>query len=718
MSTAQQSRGRKRRIVILGGGVGAMSAAFGLTNYPGWQEHYEVVLYSLGWRLGGKGASGRNKDAAQRIEEHGLHVWMGHYENAFRVMREAYRELGRPRNAPLATLDEAFKKQSLINLFERMPNGWVNWDLPFATNSQEPGTEGAGGGLPTLVTYLERGLQALLNLLNQAPAAGLAAATPSPEALPSRVEGVLRALGLSVFPRAGVPGIGRTLQLAQLLAARLPRFPGEQEQGQLEALLWLLEEVLARLSSRFTRSLDNSAVRKIWAILELGLVLARGVLRDGVLRTGFNAMDGEDFRAWLKRHGASDFTLYRSPLVKGMYQLLFAYIQGDPNRQQLAAGVAARFMLRMALTYKGAVFYKMRAGMGDVVFTPLYEVLKRRGVQFHLFHKVNQLRVHPLTRNVERVEMTRQVELKNPGAGYQPLVDVLGLPCWPDRPLYDQIVDGRELEASGINLESYWARPWKGESPVTLERGRDYDVLVMGISLGAFPYVCQELLTHSPRWRRMVDALQTNQTMGVQLWLSKALSELGWREPPTVMTGYAEPLNTYADMAQVIPRETWPGGSVKDIAYFTAPLKDAPVIPPFTDHDFPQREHERLKQLSLRWLREWIGTLWPAASKYNPTALDWELLVDPSGAKGVARFDSQFWRANIDPSERYVMSLPGSTAARLGSHDSDYPNLYLAGDWTLTGLNCGCVEAAVMSGLQASQAISGSPEHIPGESDF
>ncbi|HYH94663.1 FAD-dependent oxidoreductase [Hyalangium sp.] len=718
MSTAQESRGRKRRIVILGGGVGAMTAAFGLTNQPGWQEQYEVILYNIGWRLGGKGASGRNKDVAQRIEEHGLHVWMGHYENAFRVMRQVYRELGRPKGAPLATIEEAFRKQSLVTLYERTPTGWVDWDFPFPTNAQEPGAEGEGGELPTLVTYLERGLQALLDLLHQAPGAGLAAATPAPDALPSRVEGVLRSLGLSIFPRVGVPGIGRTLQLAQLLAARLPRSPGEQDPSQIEALLWLLEEVLARLSSRFTRNLENSAIRKIWSVLELGLVVARGVLRDGVLSTGFNAIDGEDFRAWLARHGASDFTLHRAPLVKGMYQLLFAYIQGDPNRQQLAAGVATRFMLRMALTYKGAVFYKMRAGMGDVVFAPLYELLKRRGVQFHFFHKVENLHVHPLTRNVDRVEMTRQVELKNPAAGYQPLVDVLGLPCWPDRPLYDQIVDGGALEASGVNLESYWARPWPGRSPITLERGRDYDVLVLGISLGAFPYVCPELLAQSARWRRMVEELQTNQTLGVQLWMSKTLEELGWKESPTVMTGYAEPLNTYADMAQIIPRETWPAGTVKDVAYFTAPLIDAPNIPSFTDYDFPRREHERLKQLSVRWLKEWIGPLWPEASRYNPTGLDWELLVDSGGAKGVARFDSQYWRANIDPPERYVLSLPGSTAARLGSHDSDYPNLYLAGDWTLTGLNCGCVEAAVMSGLQASQAISGSPGHIAGESDF
>ena len=34
----------------------------------------------------------------------------------------------------------------------------------------------------------------------------------------------------------------------------------------------------------------------------------------------------------------------------------------------------------MFFTYRGALFWKMRAGMGDVVFAPFYEVLKRRGV--------------------------------------------------------------------------------------------------------------------------------------------------------------------------------------------------------------------------------------------------------------------------------------------------------------------------------------------------
>ena len=78
-----------KKVAILGGGVSAMTTAFELTR-PELDGQYEVTVYQLGWRLGGKGASGRNAAVAQRIEEHGLHIWMGFYDNAFRVMQEAY----------------------------------------------------------------------------------------------------------------------------------------------------------------------------------------------------------------------------------------------------------------------------------------------------------------------------------------------------------------------------------------------------------------------------------------------------------------------------------------------------------------------------------------------------------------------------------------------------------------------------------------------------
>ena len=85
---------------------------------------------------------------------------------------------------------------------------------------------------------------------------------------------------------------------------------------------------------------------------------------------------------------------------------------------------------------------------------------------------------------------------------------------------------------------------------------------------------------------------------------------------------------------------------------------------------------------------------------------------------GPARFDSQYWRANVDPSERYVMSVVGSTQYRLAADQSGFSNLFLTGDWIRTGLNAGCVEAAVMAGMQTSRAMTGHPAVIKGETDF
>jgi len=53
--------------------------------------------------------------------------------------------------------------------------------------------------------------------------------------------------------------------------------------------------------------------------------------------------------------------------------------------------------------------------------------------------------------------------------------------------------------------------------------------------------------------------------------------------------------------------------------------------------------------------------------------------------------------------------VPGSARFRISPLDKTYDNLTIAGDWTDCGLNIGCVEAAVMSGLLASHALSGTP---------
>jgi uncharacterized protein with NAD-binding domain and iron-sulfur cluster len=112
-----------KKVAILGGGVSALTTALELSAEADWQERYEITVYQMGWRLGGKGASSRNEAANGRIEEHGLHIWLGFYENAFAVIRRCYEELGRPAGTPLATWTDAFKPHSYISSKSRSAVG-------------------------------------------------------------------------------------------------------------------------------------------------------------------------------------------------------------------------------------------------------------------------------------------------------------------------------------------------------------------------------------------------------------------------------------------------------------------------------------------------------------------------------------------------------------------------------------------------------------------
>src|SRR5262249_32624083 len=149
---------------------------------------------------------------------------------------------------------------------------------------------------------------------------------------------------------------------------------------------------------------------------------------------------------------------------------------------------------------------KMRAGMGDVVFAPLYEVLRRRGVRFEFFHRIIDVATSPQCNAVESITVGRQATVRR--GEYQPLVDVGGLPCWPDRPLYDQLVEAGELAASGASLEA--SRPsWPDVEVRVLQRGRDFDRVVLGIPIAALPSVCPEIIERLPDWRRMVEGVRT-----------------------------------------------------------------------------------------------------------------------------------------------------------------------------------------------------------------
>ncbi len=724
MGTEGEGKGdRPVRVAVIGGGCASMAAAFELTR-PEHRGRYHVTVYQLGWRLGGKGASGRGP--ADRIEEHGLHVWLGFYENAFRLLRECYAELGRdPRTCPIADWLDAFFPDTHLGIADpARRGGWVTWSSYFPPGEGLPGDPLTTHNPFALSRYLARTASLLRALLfglqtRHAGNSGQREVPPYSECSPSEHAG-----GVSSEPP--LASMKRLLKCGLMTTAA----------GLIEALT-ILELVLKSLTGdsdgvllRFVETLasgirlqceewiaGDDEQRLKWEIIDLVVAILVGVVRFRLLTDprGLDAINEYECREWLRLNGASERAL-DSAFVRGLYDLALAYEGGHPARPGLAAGQAIRGSLRMFFTYRGAIFWKMRAGMGDVVFAPLYEVLKKRGVDFKFFHRLENVRLAAPdmpkpgeTPYVAALEFDVQAKIRG-GADYQPLIDVRGLPCWPSEPDYSQLVNGQRLKRERWDFESHWDT--RKADTLTLQVGRDFDFVVLGVSIGAIPEVCREILARDRRWRDMVQHVKTVASQAFQIWMREDMEQLGWHGPPVTISGFKKPFDTWSDMGHLAPYESWKPVPAS-IAYFCNILADPPVMPDRSETGYPEMRCDDVKRNAIDFLNHDIHHLWPNARSPGG-GFRWELLTDPNAdadpeANGERRFETQYWRANVNPTDRYVLALPGSLKYRISPLDNTYDNLTIAGDWTDCGFNEGCVEAAVMSGRLAAHAIAQTP---------
>jgi uncharacterized protein with NAD-binding domain and iron-sulfur cluster len=678
------------RVAIVGGGCAAMAAAFDLTR-PEQEGRYEVTVYQQGWRLGGKGASGRG--IAGRIEEHGLHIWMGWYENAFRQMRECYTELTGDPDA----WQQAFAPAPLLSVTDRTPDGgWLPWTRVFPPAAGLPG-DPIPGLRWTVRDYMLRTVSLLralfegvrIRVLDDAPRSTRARNTS--EAALGALDRLFDYGELATL--AGITQAVATLET--MLASRLDaaQTPGV---GFLETLMTNSRRLLATALER------DAELRRAWHVIDLSFATLRGYVTSGVLTDprGFDAIDHLDCREWLRLNGASEEAL-DSGYLRGLYDLGFSYEDGDYTKPRVSAGQAVRGFVRAFFTYRGAFFWKMQGGMGDVIFAPLYEVLRRRGVRFRFFHRLRNVRVgRGRPPHVGALEF--DVQARPARGDYEPLVDVKGMRCWPSQPLLDQLEDGRRLRREGWDFESHWDRRHVGTTTVRV--GKDFDFVVLGVGIAAIPHVGAELLAANPRWRDMVAHVKTVPSQAFQIWLDAELPELGWTAGSVTLSGFAEPFDTWADMPHLIAREAWPTPP-RGLAYFCNVMPDLP--------GGPEEQRARVRQNAIDFLNRDLGHLWPGAVR-APGEFAWDLLaVPPNGRRpaprGEARFDAQWWTANVNPSDRYTLCLPGTARYRVSPLDTDFDNLTICGDWTDTGFHSACVEAATMSGRLASHALSRLP---------
>lgn len=675
---AAQANEKPQRVAVLGGGLGSLVTALELTR-PGVNlGKYDVTVYQMGHRLGGKGASGRNAALHHRNEEHGLHVWLGFYENAFRLMREVLAEWQIPAGHPWETADpkdrwtNAFHPHTYAPLTERRDGRWEIWQLNFPIRNNGMPGDGAveHEGLLGLLMRLK---DALLDIFETGLPGVLPGALPHHDApkLDERAKAV-RAQFPGGIPTAGGPLSEKAgcLSLLGLGHLRLARLAEEMCDLTVEELLTRPEEPL----------------RRIGIVLNLGWALMRGLLRNfwSIWRGTLDVLDDIELRTFLKKNGASTEAV-NAPITSAIYDAIFAWEEGDNQRERLAAGAGIRCLLRIFFSYKHALSWKMQAGMGDTIFTPMYEVLKARGVRFEFFHEVQDIKLSKDKKRVEKILVGRQVTLNNGAAEYLPLVTVQNLGCWPATPHWDQIVEAAAIQAGGHNLE-HANNGWPSREVLTLQRGADFDHVVLGISLAALPAITRELCDKSPPFARMLKEVKTVRTQAWQAWLTTDAAGLGWTHPAPVLSNFMDPINTWADMTFLLPREDNPP-TVKSVHYFCGPMQDA--VP-----EAQASQHVAQNVADLK--KELANSLWPGAlaqGDFNPALMEHEYL-----------------RTNTNASDRYVLTLPGTTQFRLHPGKSGFSNLTLTGDWTRNQFNVGCVEATVMAGRFAAQAISGWPK--------
>jgi hypothetical protein len=341
-----------------------------------------------------------------------------------------------------------------------------------------------------------------------------------------------------------VPAIQALTTLARIMQGPLP-FVRERIVAMLDRFI---DEMRERIEEVVARDIP---ARRIWELIDLIAANIRGLVAAGLEGTDdFSSLDEYNYEDWLRMNGVSERTL-GNPIVRGAHDLGFAYYKGNPRDPQIAAGQALNAGCRFLFMYKGALFWRMKAGMGDVVFAPMYLALRKRGVRFRFFHRLEDIDLAADGKTVSRLRFWQQVRLKNTdpdeATNYRPLMIVEGarMSGWlpqPDHRQFDyddetlaeyQRAIAGEDEQTNADFESFWCN-WKHGTEVfaTVGEGNGtpaasaghFDDVIVTVPVAALGRVSQQLSNArndaGRRWKAMLNRISTVATQSVQLWVT------------------------------------------------------------------------------------------------------------------------------------------------------------------------------------------------------
>lgn len=698
----------RRRVTILGGGLSGLTAAYELTRTAELRARYEVTVYQMGWRLGGKLASGRNPNRSWRNEEHGLHVWFGFYENTFALADEALKQWKGPEDCPYRRVEDIVSPHDSAMFAEREHGRQAPADPRYRFHTLHLPRTAGRPGQPRLEPLGDNdlpliGLSSLLDTLKTLPdnlREIFASGSHPPDSRPLRVAGVQGILDSPQLTRAFD---GLVEEFGALITATPQRRRKTAQRMRVACIatqialkpLWLAVPVGARLRHPLY-CLDT-----VVAVLRAVCSDTWKIYEDGDL----DRVQDLEFIELLRECGAHEDTLKHSEIMKCQYDAFFQFAQGDRGRPSYEASTCARVFLRGLLGYRGAVAWMLQTGMGEAFISPLYEVLRARGVNFEFFHRVQRLELDDSRRRLARVHLTRQARVRE-GTEYEPLVTYGGERVWLCEPDWSQLEGGEALRDRGVKFESRWSPPALDE-PRCIEHGSDFDEVILALPLGALvrpsDAICAEWFDAVPAAREAAQSINLQSSLAAQLWLRKDLRDHGWPAKASVV-GWGEDYSIFCDMTPIIAREGFdPTDAPKSSVYLCGVHAFEEVNAPCDDLDAPARANRKALDLLTRRLEAHGADL----VKNGSEDFDWSALYVHDGSEGRARLADQYVRANIEPSDLCDGATPGTTRLRLEPHETGLENMALASTWARTGMNTTCVEGAVMSGMAAARALGG-----------
>jgi len=696
-----------KKVTIIGGGMGGLTAAYELSKTKELRDTYDVTIHQMGWRLGGKCATGRG--VKNRIEEHGIHGFIGSYFNAIKMMREVYSSWAKPDTHRLSTFEKAFVLLGQSFYWERRQKKMYKWHPDLSTLPDSGLGYEDVDNLNDIFVWLQQYAKVIQHQMKLA--AEKASKVGDLNVKTNFLE-INKNLGnLADAFSSHNTSLAYTKVLFNKDISTNNSNPTIAFRGNNDDPIENFPENKNRFDWQPYKAFIDSpsvipqnagdAVRRLALRADFLKTLLRGIRDDDIETRGFVSIDHVDFDEWLEKHGATA-ELMKSPLIVSTINLSFQYPNGDLGQKPvMSASSYVQWVLRL-LVYMESPYLLFAAGTGETLITPLYDVLKKRGVKFKFFEALTDITYDVNSSKVIEVSMLRQAETLD-GSCYKPLIKAQELDAWPNAPLYNQLKPSPKLKE--VDLEAPSEMPYGDRFKLLADV--DFDSLILAIPPKSIEKCAKGLCDNHSEWNTVATQMATTATQALQIWTKKSVADLTEVREKFFLSGnFRTGFHGHVDFSKYLEFEDWDSKNVKGLVYFCGVLKDPGII-----GNLGRRESANLVAgLNAKAMLTTVGVdIFPGATLQNtfatahPDVFNFdEFFVLDKKLTGSERLKDQYYRGNVLPSERYTQCPPDTQSIRINPLQPKTVNMTGAGDWVDTGLNVGSVEGTVIGGMLAA----------------